>query len=228
MAFYRKFYKKWYKKKYRGSARQLQMSRNFKASAANMTQRGKFNINVHDNMTLTIQANSQTAMGDIDIAALCSSSAMHAQLSNVFDQYKISKVIIKIRPIGSSVVSPQDAPYSQTFFTVVDRTGFAATVDISTLRTYQSYKEIVWGFGSTETPAPMVVAVANTSLVEKSSFSDTKNTASFPKLKLGVYLPVTTATTITTNYSVEIDAMVVYRGVRLDTSSVSTRINTSS
>lgn len=122
----------------------------------------------------------------------------------------------------------QAVPLFTNFFTVVDRTGFAATVDVPTLRTYQSYKEIVWGFGSTETPAPMVVSVANTSLVEKSSFADTKTTASFPKLKVGVYLPVAPNTSVTTNYSIEIDAMVTYRGVRLDTSSVSTRINTSS
>lgn len=223
----RRFWKRYYKKKY-GSYSKLKMSRNFKASASNMTQRGKFNISVHVPCSLTVSTGTQFAMGDIDIAAAISSSDMHSQLSNVFDQYKISKVSLRIRPTGNNISAPNSAQYSQTFFTVVDRTGFSANVTLAQLRTYQSYREIVWGVASSDTPTPLVVNLANTSLVEKSNFANTKSTSGFPVVKAGVWFPSNAGTNITLTYTVEIDAQVVYRGVRLDTSSVSTRVNTSS
>lgn len=212
-----------YRRKAR-SVRAITTSRNFKASAANMTQNGLFSINVRNEIQGNIAQNLRYGTSLLDVPAIISQSPMHLQLSNVFDQYKIEKVSIKFRPIYNSDAIPASAYGAQTFFTCIDRSGFSANVDLAQLQTYQSYKESNWSLTG-ETNMPHYVNIGQTDVVGKSTYFDSKNTSTFPKVAYGVILPQPVSEAQLFKYSVEIDAQVRYRGVRLDTSSVSTRVD---
>lgn len=209
------------------SVRAITTSKAFKASAANMTQNGKFNINVRSVVTITWSGSSTSpvaiATNSVDVPALISSSPMHRQLSNVFDQYKIEKATIKFLPQYGN--SPEASVLSfLNFFSVVDRTGFN-TVNIDQLRSYGSYKETTFSLTG-DTPAPHMVYIGQADVVGKSTYYDTKTTASFPRIMVGGDIGNPIATEKSFTFSIEIDASVRYRGVRLDTSNVSTRLST--
>ena len=232
MAYKRRSYagrKTYYKRgKMSRSVRAITTSRAFKASAMNMTQNGKFNVNVRTTIGLSWGGSELTpvqfAFNDLDIPALLAASDMHRQLSNVFDQYKIEKATVKILPnIGPA--APTNATSYISFFSVVDRTGFNSPT-IDQLRSYGSYKETNWSWN--DSPAPHMVYIGQSDVVSKSTYYDTKSTAVFPKVKVGGDLGASQTTSLAWTFSVEIDAQVRYRGVRLDTSSVSTRLPTNS
>ena len=211
-----------YRRKAR-SVRAITTTRNFKASASNMTQNGLFSINVRNEIQGNIPQGLRYGTALLDVPAIISQSPMHLQLSNVFDQYKIEKVSIKFRPIFNNETLGTDFG-AQTFFTCIDRSGFSATVDLAQLQTYQSYKESNWSLTG-ETNMPHYVNIGQTDIVGKSSYFDSKNTCTFPKVAYGVIMPQAVGSAAVFKYSVEIDAQVRYRGVRLDTSSVSTRVD---
>lgn len=232
MAYKRRYYagrKTYYKRaKTSRSVRNITTSRAFKASAQNMTQNGKFNVNVRTTVGLdwfgTELVPVQFSFNDIDVPALLAASPMHLQLSNVFDQYKIEKVTIKILPnVGPA--APAGSTTYISFFSVVDRTGFNNPT-IDQLRSYGSYKETSWSWN--DSPAPHMVYIGQSDVVSKSTYYDTKATAAFPKVKVGGDLGAPQQSNVSWTFSVEIDAQVRYRGVRLDTSSVSTRLPTNS
>lgn len=212
-----------YRRKAR-SVRAITTTRNFKASAANMTQNGLFSINVRNEIAGNIPQGLRYGTSLLDVPAIISQSPMHLQLSNVFDQYKIEKVAIKFRPIFNTDSIGGSNFGAQTFFTCIDRSGFSATVDLAQLQTYQSYKESNWSLTG-ETNMPHYVNIGQTDIVGKSSYFDSKATCTFPKVAYGVIMPTAVPNAAEFKYSVEIDAQVRYRGVRLDTSSVSTRVN---
>ena len=104
-----RYYKYGYGRTYgrkRRSVKAITMSKSFKASAANMTQNGVFNISVRSSIDhKTPQQGAGTPaikIDKFDVAQQIASSPMHQQLSNVFDEYKIEKVSIKISPSGHS------------------------------------------------------------------------------------------------------------------------------
>ena len=218
--YYRRYYRNYYRNKYRfSSVGKTRLSRNFKASANNMTQGGTFNISVHDTDTLTIGSGNNGNFKSFNLPAKISGSSMHRYLSNVFDQYRVEKLVVRIRPLGDSLVVGNPA----ILFTCVDRTGFAAGTDISTIKTYGSYKETLVS-GSKDVSPTHLVGIGASNLVEYSSYTDTKRTVSFPTFVWGLYFAGNVASDTTVAVSVEIDAQVRYRGVRLDTGDVSTQV----
>lgn len=226
---YTRFYRYGYGRRYgyrrkARSVRAITTSKNFKASASNMTQNGLFSINVRNEILGNIAQGLRYGTQLLDVPAIISQSPMHLQLSNVFDQYKIEKVSIKFRPIYNTDAISQNAFGAQTFFTCIDRSGFSAGTDLAQLQTYQSYKESNWSLTG-DTNMPHYVNIGQTDIVGKSTYFDSKNTCTFPKVAYGVIMPTAVTAAAEFKYSVEIDAQVRYRGVRLDTSSVSTRVN---
>ena len=130
---YNKFYR--YPKRYtKSSVGKITQSRNFRASAANMTQNGLFSVNVRTPQTLQVQANSANSWAQLDVPALINSSAMHRQLSNVFDQYRIEKVTIRFKPLATTNTSSSTVMSFLNFFTVVDRSGLSAALTVDDLR----------------------------------------------------------------------------------------------
>lgn len=216
MAYGRRYWRRYYRRYYRGknSYWKTRMTRNFKASANNMTQGGTFNISVRfeDSVTLSSQAANHK---EIDIANKIAASDMHTYLSNVFDQYRVEKLTIRLKPLGDTATSLSNPCI---LFTAMDRTSFANAITQAQIRTYGSYKETMVS-GAKDISPTHVCYIGQSNLVEWSTYTDTKNRVSFPHIIWGVNYAA--ATSITSAVSVEIDAMVRYRGVRLDTSSVS-------
>lgn len=212
--YWRRYYRRYYRGKYNNSYYKTRMSRNFKASANNMTQGGTFNISVRfeDSVTLSTQAANHK---EIDIANKIAASDMHSYLSNVFDQYRVEKLTIRIKPLGDTATSLSNPCI---LFTAMDRTSFAAGISQAQIRTYGSYKETMVS-GAKDISPTHTCYIGQSNLVEWSTYTDTKNRVTFPHIIWGVNYAA--ATSITSAVSIEIDAMVRYRGVRLDTSAVS-------
>lgn len=226
MPYYRsKYYgkRKYYKKRSR-SVKAVTTSRAFKASAANMTQNGRFNISVKDFKTVQIAINTNSAMVDYDIGNILVQAPMHDQLSKVFDQYKIEKMTLKFNLVVNNPVDTAENISHVCFFTAIDRTGFAANATPYSIRTYGSYKESTWSTNGDTNP-PHYVTIGQADLVSKSEYYDTKHIAAFPKMKIGFDAIQTLSAGKTFTVTCEIDACVRYRGVRLDTSGVYCRRN---
>lgn len=225
MAYGRRYWKRYYKKYYRGrysnSIGKTRISKVVKASAGNMTQGGTFTISAHADVTFTVPQGQSDGLRDLDIPALISGSSMHSALSNVFDQYKIEKMLIKMRPAGDNI-SGLSVP--SILFSVVDRSGFADTITLPTLRTYGSYKETQIS-GAKDISPVHYIPIGQSNLVEFSSYSDTKKMVAFPSVYAGVHFASAVGSQINVMVSCEIEAQVRYRGVRLDTSAVLTRTN---
>ena len=218
MPFYRR---RFYKRRYGATVRNMKMTRKFKASAANMTQNGLFNVSARSTLTFNVTSGTQSVVGGLDVANLILQADMHKQLSTVFDQYKISKVSIKIRPAVGTATPVSSGISYLTFFSCVDRTGFNAAVTLAQLRTYGSYKES--SFSTTgDMSRPHYIAIGQSGIVSKSTYYDTKASAVFPSVYCGVDLGANVTNNSTFVFSVEIDAQVRYRGVRLDTGAVRT------
>lgn len=229
-----RYYKYGYGKRYgygakKRSVKAITQSRSFKASASNMTQNGVFNISVRDVITLQVATGATTKIGLFDVAAKIASADMHTQLSNVFDEYKIEKVSLKLSPSGHTTLSflnDYTASYIE-FFTCIDRTGFAAIdagegtdLTVEKVRTYQSFKSVNWPTNG-DTASKMFVNIGQSDIVNKSKYYDTKGKAVIPQLVAGIALPAQVAEQATTfNFNIEIDAQVRYRGVRYDNRNV--------
>lgn len=209
-----RYYKYGYGKRYRTSVKATTMKRSFKSSAANMTQNGLFNISVRDTLTITMASGTNEKNVNFDVSGKIAASTMHGQLSNVFDQYKIEKVSIKIRPMANP-----NATVYQIFYTCIDRTGFSADVTNDQLKTYQSYKESNWSMNG-DVGKTHYVSFGQTDVVGKSTYYDAKGKAFFPALRCGVFTSGNAAANVDFVYSIEIDAQVRYRGVRVDTTAV--------
>ena len=217
MAYGRRFWRRYYRRYYRGkysSYGKTKLSKNFKASANNMTQGGTFNISVRfeDNVALSSQ---QAKWKAIDVAGKIATSDMHTYLSNVFDQYRIEKLIIRIKPVGETGAG---ITVPCILFTAMDRTSFNANITVDQIRTYGSYKETMVS-GSKDISPTHYVNIGQSNLVEWTTYTDTKNKASFPSLIWGLNYAANVSNT--SYVSIEIDAMIRYRGVRLDTAAVS-------
>lgn len=227
MAYYRRKYRgrKFYYKRARASrsTKAISTSRSFKASAANMTQNGKFNISTKFTKTIQIAATTSSAFEKLDIPNYLVQSDMHKALSNVFDQYRVEKATLKFNLLLNSANMSTDVGHL-TFFTACDRTGFAANATVASIRTYGSYKETTWSTNG-DSNAPHYVSIGQADLVSKSEYYDSKNRATFPTIVAGLDLGAAVTAQKTITVTCEVDAQVRYRGVRLDTTGVLARIN---
>lgn len=225
--YWRRYWRRYYRGRYANSYAKTRMTRNFKASANNMTQGGTFNISSRQTAQCIFDTVPSTGSDNVskstqlNIPSAITSSAMHIQLSNVFDQYRVERLVIRIRPIGDASQTPSLTQPS-LLFTAVDRSGFNANATIDQYRTYGSYKETQIS-GAKDISPTHTVYVSQSNLVEWTTWSDTKSMVSFPSVALGVFFAHLPANTIV-NLAVEFDFQIRYRGVRLDTSSVATRL----
>ena len=208
--------------RYNRSVKAINTSRAFKASAANMTQNGKFNVSTKFIKTIDIEAGTQYGMIDCDIPNEIVQADMHKALSNVFDQYRVEKCTLKFNLLLNSTFTSGTPHIS--FFTAVDRTGFAANATVPSIRTYGSYKETTWSLTG-DSNAPHVISLGQADMVSRSEFYDTKNRAKFPQLKVGFDVAEVQLSAKAFTITCEIDAQIRYRGVRLDTTGVLARIN---
>lgn len=78
--------------------------------------------------------------------------------------------------------------------------------------------------GSKDVSPTHFVAIGASNLFEYTIYTDTKKTVSFPNFIWGLYYAGNVTSNTTIAVSIEIDAQVRYRGVRLDTGDVSTQV----
>lgn len=223
MAYGRRYWRRYYRRYYRGrysSLGKTKLSRNFKASAQNMTQGGTFNVSAHKEEVIEIPNNASESFRYLDLPSLISGSEMHRYLSNVFDQYRIEKLQIKIRPMGDNVANLNNP---SILFSCMDRTGFANNATTTTFRTYGSYKETQIS-GAKDISPVHYINIGQSNLVEFTSYNDTKKRASFPVIVYGSKFASPFVNGVQVAVSIEVDAQIRYRGVRLDTSSVVTTV----
>lgn len=222
MAYKRRYYagrKTYYKRaRYSRSSRAISTSRAFKASAANMTQNGKFNISNKFVKTIPINLAENSNFEKLDIPLYIVLSDMHKALSNVFDQYRVEKCTLKFNLISNSA-SPTDNVSHIAFFTACDRSGFAAAATVQSLRTYGSYKETTWTTNGDTNPAH-IISIGQADLVSKSEYFDTKDKAAFPQVVAGFDLGEAVTQNKAFTFTCEVDAVIRYRGVRLDATGV--------
>lgn len=217
--YWRRYYRRYYRGRY-SSVGKTRLSRNFKASANNMTQGGTFNVSAHKEELITIPNGGSESFRFLDLPSMISGSDMHQYLSNVFDQYRIEKLQIKIRPMGDTIATLNNPAI---LFSCMDRTGFANNATVTTFRTYGSYKETQIS-GAKDVSPVHYINIGQSNLVEFTSYNDTKKRASFPVVVYGSKFATTFAQGIQVAVSIEVDAQIRYRGVRLDTSTVVTTV----
>ena len=215
----RKYNSYGYKKGSRSSKANF-ISKGMKKRAFAMTSRACFVISVRDTITLSLSSSERAKAGILDVAGKIVNSDMHKQLSSVYDQYRIEKVNAKFKLLTVPSTLTTNTVNTINFFTCVDRTGFPANVSLDTLRTYQSYKETSYS-SQGDLGRGHWVSIGQTDLVSKSTYYDTKSTAQFPTFAYGVDIGANPSASKDIQFSVELDCQIRYRGVRLDTGSVS-------
>lgn len=205
------------------SAGKIRTSRNVRASAQNMTQGGKFTVTAHETVTLTIPRNSGGQGQTKNIATLILTSSMHRNLSNVFDQYRIEKAAIKLKDAGVTLGGGYETNQLPVLSSIVDRTGLAAGIDLNAMRTYSSYKETSLSANNDISPTHTIYIGAS-NIVEATTYYDTKQISNFPQIYIAISLPTNVPNvedySYTRTFTMDIEAQVRYRGVRLDTRGV--------
>lgn len=182
-------------------------------SAYNLTQNGVFQINAKLQFNLNVGAGGVSAFEIIDIRNEIATSTMHVALSSCFDQWRIEKIRCRITPLSGV------SDYNQTFFTCIDRSGFASNVNIVDLQTYQSYKESVWSKEGGRI-SPHYVLFGQTDLVSKGQYYDTKKVAECCQLACGIMFPQPLVAATSFYFGLDIVAICTYRGVRFDDSRI--------
>ena len=231
MAYKRRFYarpKRYYYKRAKTSrsVRAVTTSRAFKASAQNMTQNAKFNVNKKFTRDIDVASGANNGIVKLDLANELASSDMHRYLSNVFDQYKVEKATLKCQLLmGPNLNNSGNDGISKylNFFSCVDRSGFASGVSLTSLRTYGSFKETTWSMDGSSN-VPHFISIGQTDLVSRSEYYDTKQRATFPEICVGVDVGQIVSGQKAFTITYELDCQVRYRGVRLDTSGVLVRV----
>lgn len=188
-----------------------------------MTNFQNVQITVNTTLSHTIAIGSAGYQNLVSAATVLTGAAMHAQMSNVYDQFRIRKVTVKIIPVSATA---GNSVYS-TFYTVLDRNGFTNPLpDISTLQTYSSYKQTAYsGTASNKAPTHWV-SWENNTMFEKSRYFSTKMTPVTASLVTGTYFPATvTGAQVDMSYSLVWNFDITYRGIRADTSAISANIS---
>ena len=136
-------------------------------AAAQMVGGQNTQITVVHNAEITVGAGLAGGMVNMNLADLLRLSVMHINMSNVYDQCRVRKITLKFTP----TLTPGEgaaATYSYaTFFTAMDRNGFAAGITVDQLRTYQSFKQTVYANMQAIGPPTHYVSWANNTLFEK-------------------------------------------------------------
>lgn len=213
--YWRRYYRRYYRNRYNSSYGKTRMTRNFKSSALNMTQGGTFNISCHLDQNHQFTSTALEFVFGLDVGAAIKNSNMHKALSNVFDQYRVEKCTIRIRPVGDStgtVINPA------ILFSCLDRSGFSQNATLAELRTYGSYKETQIT-GAKDVSPTHNIYIGATNLVEFTTYHDTKNKAAFPSIAWGAAFAALSGN-VTAYFSIEMDCQIRYRGVRYDPSQV--------
>lgn len=194
-------------------------NRNNRAASA-MAGGQNVQITAVETFVLDVQIGSANVHRQIPIATSLTNSVMHQNMSNVYDQFRIRKITMKFQPTGTPGGADAGKLYS-TFYTAMDRNGFAEGITLNQIRTYQSYKQTVYAVSASNKAPVHYVSWTNNTLFEKSRYFNTKLTPTTETVLAGVSLPANVAGAVASfAYTVTIQYDLTYRGLRADTSDI--------
>lgn len=199
-------------------------NRNNKA-AYSMAGGQNVQITTVETFDLTVAIGQSNVYSQIPIDTSLTTSVMHQNMSNVYDQFRIRKITMKFQPTGTPGGNDANKLYS-TFYTAMDRNGFADGVTLDMIRTYQSYKQTVYAAVASNKAPVHYVSWTNNTLFEKSRYFNTKLTPTTETVLAGVSLPANVAGAAATfSFTVTIQYDLTYRGLRADTSAIAAGIS---
>lgn len=176
-------------------------------------------VSVVQTETLIIPLGDDDIMTSVNLANVLVLSPMHIALSNVYDQYRIRKVVVKITPTG---VNPTPNNVYYTLSSAVDRNGFTGLTTTGTerLMTYSSFKQTPYSAVASNRAPTHYITITQDTLFAKSAYYSTKGVAETPHIALSTRTPSEVSAPVTFKYSVCYQFDITYRGVRLDTSAI--------
>lgn len=231
MAFgYRRFgFKKSYRGKFSNKGRGYRFGR--KSSWYNKNGSAAKQMAGFQNTQITLVSSHSFTFGDAvsgissifrpySVSEAIVAAPMHIAMSNVYDQFRIRKVTLKITPTGAIDAFATGSANYYNLFTVLDRSGTATGATLATLQTYQSYKSTAYAGTPSNKPPTHYHSYYNSSLFQKSRWYDTKRTPEDAEFTVGAWGNAANATKIAT-FQFEWTFDVTYRGLRSDTSAIS-------
>lgn len=191
-------------------------------SAYQMTNFQNVQITVTNNLNHAINTGTNGVQQSVSVSTALTTSPMHVAMSNVYDQFRIRKVTLKVIPLSTTAGT---GSYS-TFYTVLDRNGFPAELPpLATLQTYSSYKQTSYsGTASNKAPTHWI-SWENNTMFEKSRYFSTKMLPTTASVVMGSYLPSSAIDTVYLNYSLVWNFDITYRGIRVDASAITSNIS---
>lgn len=163
--------------------------------------------------THSIPLNEDDATKSINLASVLTLSTMHVALSNVYDQYRIRKITVKITPTG---VNPSPGNIYYTLSSAVDRNQFGANTTTERLMTYSSFKQTPYSSTASNRAPTHYITISQDTLFAKSAYYSTKGIAVTPHIALSTRTPSNLSAPTEFKYSVCYQFDITYRGVRLD------------
>lgn len=191
-------------------------------AAANQTQQTNMQVSVVQSQTHTVPIDEDDATTTLNLASVLTLSTMHVALSNVYDQYRIRKITVKITPTG---INPVPSNIYYTLSSAVDRNQFGPNTTTERLMTYSSFKQTPYASSVSNRAPTHYITITQDTLFNKSAYYSTKGVAVTPHIALSTRLPSTTPNQTEFKYSIYFQFDITYRGVRLDDSAINTTVD---
>lgn len=194
------------------------------------TKKGKVNDAIHSvNVTRTVRFSTtqdeNTAFVTVPVVALLTSSKIHLDLSNVWNNYKVDSINIVITPLHMDdidvIVDGVRQKIRDYFkiFSAWDDNEVSRQLRYSDIKAYQTYKDV-----TTSSKASNECPILSNSFKPMMKFMDTKKTPNQGTLIVGINAPSPFGEEIEIAFSIMLTFSVCYSVVRLDKSWVSTMI----
>lgn len=176
-------------------------------------------------LTLATIKDEANVFSTVPVVSLLTSSKIHLDLSNVWNDYKVEKIALTATPLGvEDLITEEDGVLSGPreylkLFCAWDNNDVNRQLRYSDIKTYESYQDVTYSItASNEAP------ILRFSTDPKMKKMDTKKTPNYGTLIIGINSPIIFDDSVDINISVNFTFTVCYGCPRLDTSWVSTLI----
>lgn len=193
-------------------------------------KKSKVNNAIHSvNVTRTVHFSTtqdeNTAFVTVPVVALLTSSKIHLDLSNVWNNYKVDSINIVITPLYTDEIDVivdgvrQNIRDYFKIFSAWDDNEVSRQLRYSDIRAYQTYKDV-----TSSSKASNECPILSNSFKPMMKIMDTKKTPKQGTLIVGINAPSPFGEEIEIAFSIMLTFSVCYSVVRLDKSWVSTMI----
>lgn len=182
-------------------------------------------VNVSRMLSLSTIKDEANVFSTVPVVALLTSSKIHLDLSNIWNDYKVEKIALTATPLniedldveeGGVISRPRE--YLK-LFCAWDNNDVSHQLRYSDIKAYESYRDVTFSINaSNETP------ILRFNANPKMKTMDTKKTPNYGTLIIGINSPITFGESVNIDITVNFTFTVCYGSPRLDTSWVSTLI----